>query len=95
MYDLEIKPEADDIFRKLAKKNTKQLLIVHKKVEEIRANPHHVYKFLRKPLQTFNRVHIDRSFVLIFKIVHEQSTVVVYYYDHHDNVYMWRPKSGT
>ena len=93
MYFLEIKPEADEIFRKLAKKNPKQVMIIHKKIEEIRENPHHIYKFLRKALQTFNRVHIDRSFVLIFKIVHDRNTVVIYYYDHHDNVYQWRPKS--
>ena len=94
MYGLEIKPEVDDIFRKLAKKNPKQLLIIHKKIEEIPSHPDHLYKFLRKPLQTFNRVHIDRSFVLIFRIVHERNTIVVYYYGHHDHVYKWRPLSA-
>jgi len=91
MYGLDIKQEADKIFQKLAKKNPKQLKIIDKKVTEIRLNPNHEYKFLRKPLQTFNRVHIDKHFVLIFKIDHENKTVVVYYYDHHDNVYNWRP----
>jgi len=91
MYDLDIKQEADKIFHKLAKKNPKQLKIIDKKVTEIRLKPYNGYKFLRKPLQTFNRVHIDKHFVLIFKIDHENKTVVVYYYDHHDNVYNWRP----
>ncbi len=65
MYDLLIKPEADRIFRKLAKKSQKQLMIINKKIAEIRANPKHGYKFLRKPLNGFNRVHIDKHFVLI------------------------------
>ncbi|MEK6936990.1 MAG: hypothetical protein AABW58_02870 [Nanoarchaeota archaeon] len=92
MYDLFIKQDADKIFRKLIKKNSKQLEIINKKLNEIRVNPNHEYKFLRKPLQNFNRVHIDNHFVLIFKINHESQVVEVYYFDHHDNVYQWRPK---
>lgn len=91
MYDLDIKPEADKIFEKLAKKNPKQLQIISKKLGEICSNPEHEYKFLRSPLQTFNRVHIDTHFVLIFKIDHTNRSVVVYYFDHHDDIYNWRP----
>ncbi len=92
MYDLEVKEEADKIFFKLSKKNPKQLAIINKKIEEIRNNPDHIYKFLRKPLQTHNRVHIDKNFVLIFKIDHNNKIIIVYYFDHHDNVYKWRLK---
>jgi len=92
MYELDIKEEVDYIFKKLSKKNPKQLEIISKKIQEIRLNPNHIYKFLRKPLQSFNRVHIDGSFVLIFKIKHEENVVKIYYYGHHDNVYKWRPK---
>jgi len=91
MYNLDIKPEADKIFRKLSKKNPRQLYAIHKKIEEIRSKPQHKYKFLRKPLQSFNRVHIDKHFVLIFKIDHANKAVDVYYYDHHDKVYNWQP----
>lgn len=93
MYDLDIKEEADKIFYKLSKKNPKQLMIINKKIKEIRNNPHHEYKFLRNPLQGFNRVHIDKHFVLIFSINHEQRLVIVYYYDHHDSVYQWQPRA--
>src|SRR3989344_1391575 len=93
VYDLEIKPEADKIFRKLAKKNRKQLFIINNKILEIRSNPEHIYKFLSSPLQTFNRVHIDRNFVLILKVNHSKKVVEVYYYDHHDSVYKWWPPS--
>ena len=91
MYSLEIKPEADKSFKKLAKKNIHQLKIIKRKLDEICSNPQHGYKFLRKPLQSFNRVHIDSHFVIIFKRNHETKAVTVYYYDHHDKVYNWGP----
>ena len=46
MYSLEIKPEADRVFFKLLKRNKKQMLIINKKISEIRKNPHHLYKHL-------------------------------------------------
>ena len=92
MYFLEVKPEAYKIFKKLSKKNLKQLKIINKKIQEILNDPYHKYKFLRKPLQTFNRVHIDKHFVLLFKINHKKKVVDVYFYSHHDEVYLWRPK---
>jgi YafQ family addiction module toxin component len=92
VYDLEIKSEADKIFRKLAKKNPKQLMILNKKIKEIRQSPFG-YKHLHKPLQMFNRVHIDKHFVLVFKIDHKRRTITLHYYDHHDYVYWWQPKT--
>ena len=90
MYDLEITEEAVKIFKKLAKKNRKQLEIIDKKNQEIREAPIG-YKFLRTPLHGFNRVHIDTHFVLVFDVDHEHRLVTIYYFDHHDNVYRWRP----
>lgn len=74
------------------KKNKKQLQIINKKIEEIRSKPEHDYKFLRNPLQGFNRIHIDKHFVLIFRIDHKNKIVEVCYYDHHDKIYQWQPK---
>ena len=91
MYDLEIKPTADKIFSKLAKKNPQHLMIIDKKIQEIRENPTG-YKFLKTPLNGFNRVHIDKHFVLIFQIDHEHKIIDIYYFGHHDSVYNWRPK---
>ncbi len=87
MYILEVKPIADKIFKKLSKKDMSQLEMVYKKINQILENPDHKYKFLRKPLQGFNRVHIDKHFVLIFRILHEKKIVEIYYYGHHDKVY--------
>jgi YafQ family addiction module toxin component len=92
MYDLEIKPTADTIFKKLAKKNKKQLQMIYKKIQEIQSKPEHDYKHLRSPLQKFSRVHINSHFVLIFSINHTDEIVTIYYFGHHDDVYKWRPQ---
>ena len=67
------------------------LTAIQKKIDEIRLNPHHEYKFLRKPLQKFNRVHIDKHFVLVFRINHNNRVVEVHNFDHHDYIYKWIP----
>ena len=92
MYELDVKEKADKVFFKLAKKDPNKLRNINKKIYEIRLNPFHEYKFLKKPLQNFNRVHIDKNFVLVFRIDHFSKKVVLYNYEHHDKVYSWRPE---
>ena len=100
MYDYELRKSVEAIFLKLAKKSPKQLEIVFKKqaqngfkaymvlkkIEELVDNPHR-YKNLRRPLQHLKRVHIDRSFVLVFSIDEDNKLIIIEDYDHHDNVY--------
>ena len=86
MYSLEIKPELDSKFEKLAKKNKKQFEIIINKVNEILEDPHR-YKNLRAPMNHLKRVHIDKHFVLIFSINEESKSVTLVDYDHHDNIY--------
>ena len=86
MYSYELRKSVEKIFFKLAKKNPKQLLIIEKKIEEVRQNPKH-YKNLRKPLQHLKRIHIDKSFVLIFSVDENKRHIIIEDYDHHDNVY--------
>jgi YafQ family addiction module toxin component len=90
MYNLLIKPSADKTLKKITKKNQKRLKMIFKKIQEIRENPDHKYKFLKKPLQNFNRVHINTNFVLIFTINHKKEAVEIFYFGHHDEVYKWR-----
>jgi len=91
MYNLIIKEEADKIFKRLSKKNRKQLTVIWKKTKELQERPFG-YKFLRKPLQGFNRVHIDKHFVLIFTIDHNLKIITIHYFGHHDKVYQWLPR---
>jgi YafQ family addiction module toxin component len=89
MYSLDISPELDKKLSKLIKKNRNQYEIIIKKAEEILQNPQH-YKNLRAPLQSWKRVHIDKSFVLAFSVDENTKTVRLENYDHHDNIYMHR-----
>ncbi len=85
-YELAIRPSLEKTLAKLAKKNPKQVDIILKKVDEILKDPHR-YKNLRKPLNHWKRVHIDRHFVLTFSVDEETKTVILEDYDHHDNIY--------
>jgi YafQ family addiction module toxin component len=85
MYDVEVREHVDKTFKKLAKKDSKQMEAVAKKVQEISQDPH-AYKPLRFPLAGMRRVHIG-SYVLLFSIDEARKTVVIEDYDHHDNVY--------
>jgi YafQ family addiction module toxin component len=86
MYSYELRATVEKIFRKLSKKNPAQLLIVEKKIEEIRKNPQH-YKNLRSPMQHLKRVHIDKSFVMVFSVDENGKHIVIEDFDHHDGVY--------
>ncbi len=86
MYSYELRESVEKIFFKLSKKNPKQLSIIEKKIGEIRENPPH-YKNLRKPMQHLKRVHIDKSFVLVFSVDENKKNIIIEDYDRHDNVY--------
>lgn len=86
MHSYELRESVEKIFFKLAKKNPKQLLIIEKKIQEIRENPQH-YKNLTKPLQNLKRVHIDKSFVLVFSVDENKKHIIIEGFDHHDNIY--------
>tara|TARA_Y100000310_G_C20696701_1_gene826220 strand:- start:1976 stop:2239 length:264 start_codon:yes stop_codon:yes gene_type:complete len=86
MYSYKIRSKLEKSLQKLSKKNPKQSRIIKHKVQEICINPHR-YKNLRKPLQNLKRVHIDKSFVLLFSIDDKQKLVIIEDLDHHDNIY--------
>jgi mRNA interferase RelE/StbE/toxin YoeB len=83
-YELEISDDVDEIFTKLRKKNKKQIVIINKKILEILKNPEH-YKPLRGEMYGARRVHIDKSFVLLFEI--KDNKVRILDYGHHDDIY--------
>ena len=86
MYSYEIRKSAEKVFLKLAKRNPKQLLIIENKIQEIKQNPQH-YKNLRSPLQHLKRVHIDKSYVLVFSVDENKKHIIIEDYYHNDNVY--------
>ncbi len=79
--------ELKKVLAKLSKKDPESCKAVKNKIEEIvNSNPEH-YKPLRYDLKNKKRVHIRKSFVLIFE--YDQATDTIWFldYDHHDNVY--------
>ena len=86
MYSYELRKSVEKIFFKLANKNPKQLKIIEKKISEIIQNPNH-YKNLRKPLQHLKRIHIDKSFIILFSVDKDNQKVIIEDYDQHDNIY--------
>ena len=85
-YHLQISDELDKKFSKIAKKNKKQLQIIHKKIQQILENPYH-FKPLRGDMHGARRVHIDKSFVLTYEIKEDQKIIQLLDFDHHDNIY--------
>lgn len=86
MYSLEVRESVESEFNKLARKDKQQLLFIEKKIKQILEDPYR-FKPLKAPLQNMRRVHIVKSFVLIYSIEEETKTVIIEAYDHHDNVY--------
>ena len=86
MHRLIILPVVDRLFKKLEKKDKNQLLAVNKKILQIQENPF-LGKPLHFPLQNMRRVHILKSFVLVYDIQEKEKTITIRDYGHHDSIY--------
>ncbi len=86
MYNLEVEEEVYKAFKKLGKKDPQQLNAVRKKVDQILNDPFQ-FKPLKHPLQGLWRVDVG-SFVLIYEVCQESSTVRLLKYKHHDEAYL-------
>ena len=85
-YSLEVEEHTERKFRKLAKKDKAQLEIINRKIQEILENPYQ-FKPLRGDMHGARRVHIGKSFVLIYEVEEDRKLVRILDYEHHDNVY--------
>jgi YafQ family addiction module toxin component len=86
MYKVKVRKEAERVLKKLAKKDKISSIYISKKIKEIQDNPYH-FKPLKKPLQSYRRVHIG-NFVLVYSIEENTKTVIIERYKHHDQVYL-------
>ena len=86
MYSLAYFPSCKKEIKKHIRRNKKLKKILENKINEILSNP---YKFkpLMKPLAGLRRVHVMKSFVLIYKIEEKAKTVVLIRFVHHDETY--------
>ena len=80
---------SEEITKKLAKlkkKDPNHYFRVREKMDSIREDPTHSYKFLTHDMKGVNRVHLGH-FVLVFAVDHKNKIVSFEDYDHHDNIY--------
>lgn len=90
MFDFNLTDELKIKLKKLNKKDKKKSIIINKKIKEIvSCNIETIdhYKNLRYDLKEYKRVHIDKHFVLIFKVDKQNNFILFVNFDHHDNVY--------
>ncbi|NQV09416.1 hypothetical protein HQ529_06200 [Candidatus Woesearchaeota archaeon] len=90
MFDFGLSDELKIKIRKLVRRDKKKVEIINKKIKEIINNDSDSierYKNLKYDLKKFKRVHIDKHFVLIFKIDKEKNFILFEDFEHHDRVY--------
>ncbi|MBI2498808.1 addiction module toxin RelE [Candidatus Woesearchaeota archaeon] len=88
MLKFDIEEKLHQTLKKLFKKDKERYEIVWKKINEIiNSSDIEHYKNLRFPMNEFKRVHIDKSFILIFKYDKTNDKIIFYDLDHHDKIY--------
>jgi len=86
LYQLYISETLEAKLNRLEKSDKNTLIIISKNVREIQNDPYH-FKPLRHDLKGIRRVHIKKSFVLIYEILESEKTVRLLDFDHHDKIY--------
>ena len=89
-FKYDFSDELEETLTKLYKKDRKRYEAIMKKTEEIASRDSDTiefYKNLRHDEKEYKRVHIDKSFVLLFKVFKEKNFILFDRFDHHDNIY--------
>lgn len=72
--------------KRIQKKNRVLFDVTINKIKEIEKTPDH-YKQLRYNLKGIRRVHLLKSFVLVFTIIERENKIKFLDLDHHDKIY--------
>jgi len=86
MYKLNIDNKLKKLFIKIKKKNRLLAEILKRKITEIIEDPYR-FKPLTANMAGIRRVHIGKSFVLIYEILEKEKIVRLLDFNHHDKVY--------
>ena len=97
MFDFDLTDELKIKIRKLLKKDKLKVEIINKKIKEIVGNDDESierYKNLKHDLKHLKRIHIDKRFVLTFRVNKEKNFILFEDFDHHDKIYwkIWKGK---
>ncbi|MFH1310878.1 MAG: type II toxin-antitoxin system RelE/ParE family toxin [Nanoarchaeota archaeon] len=90
MFNFNLTDELKSIIEKLVKRDKKRVEIINKKIRQIVNSDSTFiehYKNLKHDLKDFKRVHIDSSFVLVFKVDLPNNFILFVDFDHHDSIY--------
>lgn len=90
MFDFDVSDELKLKIRKLLKRDRKKVEIISNKIKEIIGNDSTTidhYKNLKRELKEYRRVHIDKHFVLTFKVDKQRNFILFVDFDHHDKAY--------
>ena len=90
MFSFDLSDELKLKIKKLIKKDKKKVEIINKKIREIINNDEETinrYKNLKHDLKEFKRVHIDKHFILTFKVDIRRNFILFADFDHHDKIY--------
>ncbi|MEA2036981.1 MAG: addiction module toxin RelE [Nanoarchaeota archaeon] len=90
MFNFDISDELKILIRKLSKKDKIKTVTLNKKIREIITNDADSidkYKNCKYDLKEYKRVHISKSFVLLFKVYKEKNIVYFWKLMHHDDAY--------
>ncbi|MCF7865949.1 type II toxin-antitoxin system mRNA interferase toxin, RelE/StbE family [Candidatus Woesearchaeota archaeon] len=85
-YELRIKESCKKAIKKKTAKNKQLKEAISKKIKQILQNPEQ-FKPLKNELSGLRRVHIMKSFVLIYKILEENKSIEFVSFTHHDEAY--------
>jgi len=90
MFEFDISEELELVIKKLAKRDRERVEALRKKMLEIVNNDAKSidrYRNCRYDLKEYKHVHIDKSFVLVFKVFKQENRILFAYLGHHDDFF--------
>ena len=90
MFEFELTDELQLIIRKLLTKDKKRVEIINKKIKEIINNDTTTidrYYNCKYDLKEYKHTHVDKSFVLLFKVEKENNFIIFSKFGHHNDFF--------
>lgn len=89
-FSFDLSDELKATIKVLSKKDKKTSEALNKKIKQIISSDETTidyYKNLRYGLKEYKRVHISKSFVLMFKVLKKEKHILFDKFRHHDDIY--------
>ena len=90
MFEFDLSDELKLILERLGKRDRIFAESVNKKIKEIvnqKTDSIEHYKNCKYDLKDYKAVYINKSFVLLFRVLKEQNFILFWKLDHHDRIY--------